>query len=170
MANNYVQVPPNSTGLKMQTFENTVSAQIVESEAVTLVRSSDNTEVGTSGQPLRVDPTGTTVQPVNTISNDLIDTNNSSTSTLGANSVFTGTGTVTTGYAQLAVAVDTDQVSASNAGSTGLVVQWSEDNSNWGDFDWATIGSSDIGGIGQTLSYGVKRKYYRVVYTNGATP
>lgn len=64
MANNFVQVPPNSTGLKMQTFENTVGLNTVESEAVTLVRASDNTEVGTSGQPLRTDPTGTTVQPV----------------------------------------------------------------------------------------------------------
>src|SRR5271157_4981152 len=64
MANNYVQVPPNSTGLKMQTFENTVSANVVESEAVTLVRSSDNTEIGTAAQPVRVDPTGTTTQPV----------------------------------------------------------------------------------------------------------
>lgn len=65
MANQYVQVPPDSTGKKMQTFENTVSGQIVEAEAVTLVRSSDNTEVGTSGQPLRIDPTGTTAQPTN---------------------------------------------------------------------------------------------------------
>jgi hypothetical protein len=65
MANNYVQVPPNSTGVKMQTFENTVGGNVVDAEAVTLVRSSDNTEIGTSGQPLRVDPTGTTSQPTN---------------------------------------------------------------------------------------------------------
>jgi hypothetical protein len=64
MSNAFIQVPPQSTGLKVQTFENTVGANVVESEAVTLVRSSDNTEVGTSGQPLRVDPTGTTTQPV----------------------------------------------------------------------------------------------------------
>src|SRR6185312_15858429 len=35
---------------------------------VTLVRSSDNTEVGTSSQPVRIDPTGTTVQPVSAAS------------------------------------------------------------------------------------------------------
>lgn len=64
MSNNYVQVPPDSTGKKMQTFENTVSGNTVEAEAVVLVRSSDNTEIGTSGQALRIDPTGTTVQPV----------------------------------------------------------------------------------------------------------
>lgn len=64
MANQFVQVPPNSTGLKMQTFENTVGANTVESEAVTLVRSSDNTEIGTAAQPARIDPTGTTTQPI----------------------------------------------------------------------------------------------------------
>jgi hypothetical protein len=64
MANQFIQVAPDSTGKKMQTFENTVGGNVVEAEAVTLVRSVDNTEVGVSAQPLRVDPTGTTVQPV----------------------------------------------------------------------------------------------------------
>lgn len=63
MANQYVQVPPNSTGLKMQTFENIVGANTVEAEAVALVRTLDNTEIGTATQPVRIDPTGTTVQP-----------------------------------------------------------------------------------------------------------
>ena len=62
MANGYVQVPPDSTGKKMQTFENTISAQVVESEAVVLTASA-GTEIGTSGAPVRTDPTGTTVQP-----------------------------------------------------------------------------------------------------------
>lgn len=52
MANAFIQVPPQSTGLKVQTFENVVGANTVEAEAVTLVRSSDNTEVGTAAQPL----------------------------------------------------------------------------------------------------------------------
>lgn len=64
MANNYVIVTPSLTGTKMQTFENTVGGNTVDSEGVTLVRSSDNTEVGSSTQPLRIDPTGVTVQPV----------------------------------------------------------------------------------------------------------
>ena len=64
MSNSYVQVPPNSTGTKMQTYENVVGINTVDSEAVTLTRSSDNTEVGTASQPLRVDPVGTTSQPV----------------------------------------------------------------------------------------------------------
>src|ERR1035437_8090923 len=62
MANGYVQVPPDSTGKKMQTFENTISAQVVESEAVVLTASA-GTEIGTSGAPVRAASTGTTVQP-----------------------------------------------------------------------------------------------------------
>jgi hypothetical protein len=64
VSNNSVKVQPSATGTNMQTFENTVSAVVVDSEAVTLVRSSDNTEVGVSAQPLRIDPVGTTAQPV----------------------------------------------------------------------------------------------------------
>src|ERR1035437_4725509 len=62
MANGYVQVPPDSMGKKMQTFENTISAQVVESEAVVLTASA-GTEIGTSGAPVRAASTGTTVQP-----------------------------------------------------------------------------------------------------------
>lgn len=65
MANAFVQVAPDSTGKKMQTFENVVSANTVEAEAVVLVRSTDNTEIGTATQPVRIDPTGTTIQPDN---------------------------------------------------------------------------------------------------------
>src|SRR5882724_3845771 len=64
MANAFVQVAPDSSGKKMQTFENVVGGNTVEAEAVTLVRSSDNSEIGTAAAPLRTDPTGTTTQPV----------------------------------------------------------------------------------------------------------
>jgi len=37
MADSFIQVAPDSTGKKMQTYENTVSAQTVEAEAVVLV-------------------------------------------------------------------------------------------------------------------------------------
>lgn len=40
MANGFIQVPVDSTGKKLQTFENTVGANVVEAEAVVLV---DNT-------------------------------------------------------------------------------------------------------------------------------
>ena len=34
MSNNFVQVPPNSSGVKLQTFENTISANVVDAEAM----------------------------------------------------------------------------------------------------------------------------------------
>src|SRR5437016_5927170 len=40
MSASYIQVAPDSTGKKLQTFENTISANVVEAEAVTLVNSS----------------------------------------------------------------------------------------------------------------------------------
>jgi hypothetical protein len=64
VSDSFIIVPADSTGKKLQTFNNTVNAQSVHSEGVTLVRSSDNTEIGTSAQPVRTDPTGTTTQPV----------------------------------------------------------------------------------------------------------
>lgn len=91
MADAFVQVAPDSTGKKMQTFENTVSGNVVEAEAVTLVRSSDNSEVGTSSQPVRIDPTGTTVQPTNKVSvgsTTIQAAQTSSTDGTGANEVI----------------------------------------------------------------------------------
>lgn len=40
MTDSYIQIAPDSTGKKMQTFQNTVSASVVEAEAVSLVNSS----------------------------------------------------------------------------------------------------------------------------------
>jgi hypothetical protein len=37
VSNNFVQVPPNSTGVKLQTFENTISGNAVDAEAVVIV-------------------------------------------------------------------------------------------------------------------------------------
>jgi hypothetical protein len=64
VSNNSIKVQPSATGTNLQTFENTVGAVAVDAEAVVLVRSSDNTEIGTAAQPVRVDPVGTTAQPV----------------------------------------------------------------------------------------------------------
>jgi len=100
-------------------------------------------------------------QPVS--GNDYTDPNNSTTTPLGANSVFTGAATSTTGYSQLMLSIDSDQQST---GTSGILVQWSEDGTNWGDQDWGQFGSADVG-TGQGYSFPIKRKYYRVVYDNG---
>jgi hypothetical protein len=49
MSNNYVQVPPNSTGVKLQTFENTIGGNAVDAEAVSLVDTAGASILGTAG-------------------------------------------------------------------------------------------------------------------------
>lgn len=49
MSNNYVQVPPNSTGVKLQTFENTIGSNVVDAEAVSLVDTDGVSILGTAG-------------------------------------------------------------------------------------------------------------------------
>lgn len=63
MANAFVQLPTDGSGKQLQTFSNTIAAQTVHAEAVTPVDSA-GVEKATLANPLRVDPTGTTVQPV----------------------------------------------------------------------------------------------------------
>lgn len=64
MANQFVSVQePSSPTKKMQTFENTIASNVVEAEAITLVDST-GVEKATATNPARVDPTGTTTQPV----------------------------------------------------------------------------------------------------------
>ena len=101
---------------------------------------------------------------VSTSGNDLVDAGNSTTTPLGNSGVFTGTSHSTIGFAALALAIDADVVSANN----GVVVQWSEDGANWGDYDTNTFDTSDTGGVQQTFIFPVKRQYYRVLYTANA--
>src|ERR1700746_710231 len=42
MAEAYVQLPPDSTGKKVRSFENTISGNVVESQALTLVDAAGN--------------------------------------------------------------------------------------------------------------------------------
>lgn len=63
MAASFIQMPIDGAGKKVQTWVNTIGPDNVNTEAVTLTDSA-GTEKGTSGNPLRTDPTGTTVQPV----------------------------------------------------------------------------------------------------------
>ncbi len=90
------------------------------------------------------------------------DPNNTTIVTLGANGVFTGASTDVSAYESVQVSVFTDQASATN----GLQLQFSADNSNW-DFKAATSISASAG---VTVPSGKRERYFRVVYTNGATP
>ena len=62
---NFLILPSDTanTGKELQTWSNSISGQTVNTEAVTLTNSS-GVEEGTSSNPVRIDPTGTTTQPV----------------------------------------------------------------------------------------------------------
>jgi hypothetical protein len=51
MSNSFIQVPPDSTGKKVQTFENTIGGNVVEAEAVAIVDPSGVSVLGTAGTP-----------------------------------------------------------------------------------------------------------------------
>jgi hypothetical protein len=91
----------------------------------------------------------------------IISTQNSSTSTLTATSVFTGTGVDVSRMAAVTIS------SFANVASSGegFQVQWSSDNSNWDLIETFTAPS----GVGIYYSSAPKARYVRVVYRNGAT-
>lgn len=91
----------------------------------------------------------------------VVSTANSSTATLTANSVFTGTSEDISGVAQINVNVFSDQASAAN----GLQVQFSSDGTNWD----MSLSESVSAATGASFSFAPRAKFYRLVYTNGGT-
>lgn len=115
-----------------------------------------------------VDATGTQITSFggSVLNNDLVDTGNSTTTPLAGNASFTGTGKDTLGYSYVSVYVYSDQ----NSASAGVKIEFSSDNSNWND---ATVDTFTAGNAapndGQTYLAPCRARYFRVVYTNGAT-
>jgi hypothetical protein len=91
-----------------------------------------------------------------------VSANNSSVATLGGGAVFTGTGDDVSNFASIFVSVFADQASA----AAGLSVQFSPDNTNWDHTRAIAVSASS----GMILSVSPAAKFFRVVYTNGATP
>jgi len=88
-------------------------------------------------------------------------TGNSTVSTLGGGGVFTGTFEDVTQWSVFVVSIFVDQASATN----GLQFQWS---GNGSDVDRTESSSVPIGGRAFNLAQ--RGKFFRIVYTNGATP
>jgi len=89
-----------------------------------------------------------------------VSTNNSSTSTLAGGAVFTGTGDDVSQFATVSILYKSDVAAA----TSGLSIQFSQDNTNW---DVQLVG--DLG----AKTFQVHRlvpaaKFFRVVYTNGS--
>lgn len=107
--------------------------------------------------PLATDATGALRVDLN----GTLSTNNSTTSVLAGGAVFTGTSEDVLNYNEIRISVITSHVSASD----GLSIQQSEDNTNWDFTDTYTIPAT----TGKTYSIPRQARYFRVVYTNGAT-
>lgn len=95
------------------------------------------------------------------ISNSLVSTVNSTTANLASNATFTGTSEDVSEYSTVMVTIFTDQVSATD----GFSFQFSSNGTNWDFSDTFTIPAS----TGKTFSIGVAARFFRVIYTNGAT-
>jgi hypothetical protein len=90
---------------------------------------------------------------------------NSTAVALGGNAVFTGTAVDVSGYSAVNVSIQVDQASATN----GLSMQQSSDGTNWDVTDVYTVPLM-AAGAGKTYAVQVAARYFRLVYTNGATP
>lgn len=116
---------------------------------------------------LNVDSTGrlwtnvSNTVSVEEVNNAYVDTNNSSSATLGSGGIFTGTATDLTGITNIGIFVRSDVASATN----GLEIQFSTDNSTWYTDESYTIAAATE----KTFSQGRIARYFRIKYTNGGT-
>ena len=92
---------------------------------------------------------------------NVVDAGNSSTTTLTANSIFTGTSISSLNYSALSIEVFADQASAAG----GLSIQQSQNGTNWDIADPFTISA----GTPFNTIVNLVGQFYRVVYTNGST-
>jgi hypothetical protein len=100
---------------------------------------------------------------IHTVLRGKIDTNNSTSSNLGAGAAFTGTATDTLDYSSLSFMVYSDVASATD----GFDIQYSTDGStDWHSGEKYTI----IAGATKFFTPTLQNRYMRIVYTNGAAP
>jgi len=92
-----------------------------------------------------------------------IDSGNSTTTPLSAAGVFTGAGVDCLGSVSLTITLATDVDSATN----GMTFQFSTDNSNWDDIYQFEMDVSESGT--RRFQFPITARYFRVVYTNGAS-
>jgi len=93
---------------------------------------------------------------------NVIDSNNTSTATLGIGATFTGTATDVLNYSAITINLDADVDSATD----GFRVERSSDGTNWdlvNDFSYVAAD----GGVAVQIA--TSHQFYRTVYTNGGT-
>lgn len=113
-------------------------------------------------QHVVIDDIASTLQtPLDVSIHGYIDTNNTTTTPLAGDAVFTGTATDITHVATISIIVFSDQASAAG----GLSFQQSGDGTNWDSTDDYTYTNS----TGKVYNIPAQGAYFRVVYTNGST-
>ena len=101
---------------------------------------------------------------VTQIGNSLVSTANSTIVNLAAAAVFTGTSEDVSEYSDISVTVFASHATATD----GLSLQQSVDGTNWDITDVYSIAAATAGN-GKIFHLGVSARFYRLVYTNGAT-
>ena len=96
---------------------------------------------------------------------NVIDTNNSTTSLLPSNGIFTGISTPSIGRSDAFTGIIVTINSNANSSSTGVSVQFSDDNIKW-DTYFCDIYIAPLKFI---KKYFITKKFYRIMYSNGTT-
>lgn len=92
----------------------------------------------------------------------IVSSANSTTATLAGGAAFTGTSEEVKDFGSIVISVFSDQASATD----GLSIQQSSNGTNWDITDTYTVAAS----TGKTFQVQPAARFFRVVYTNGATP
>lgn len=113
---------------------------------------------------LEDETTGVTVKvsddgAIQTVTSGMVDANNTTVVSLGADETFTGAATEVLDYANMFVNVSSDQDSAID----GLTIEQSVDGVNWIYIDKMSIEANSP----KQFSYGCANAFMRVTYTNG---
>ena len=98
------------------------------------------------------------------IGNSLVSTANSTIANLAAAAVFTGTSEDISEYSDISVTVFASHATATD----GLSLQQSTNGADWDITDVYSIVAATAGN-GKIFHLGVSARFYRLVYTNGAT-
>lgn len=160
IASDQSAIPVSATDLDIRNLTNT---DVVTAE----LSATDNAVLDTIAASVAAIDTDTTtiishIDGIETLLTSLVSTNNSSTATLSGGAGFTGTSDDIKDYGMITVTVFTDQASATD----GLSLQQSSNGTNWDLVDTYTISAS----AAKTISLPRQARYFRIVYTNGATP
>ena len=93
------------------------------------------------------------------LQNSNIDGGNSSSTLLGGGAAFTGIGIDVSGHSAITVYAFADQQGS-------IAIQFSTNNVDWETFQTATVNAANA----RHYTYVPQAQFFRVVYTNGATP